>query len=273
MKKLFLTAALASIVAFAGAQTLTTKAGNAILPEDGDWSISFDASPLGTIFRDSGPSALSSSFLDNFTIVGKMMTSSNTAFRAKLRIGSHSHKQDGFSDQTGSTTTPAATVTDTKKESSMNITLGGGIQKYRGKGRVQGYYGAEAYIMLGSSKTTYDYGNAITSAAPNPDRTDFGTNISFPGVYTTEDKGGSSFGFGVRGFIGAEYFFAEKMSFGFEYGWGPSISSTGEGEATAEYYDATTSGPKTSSGKTGGSSDFLIDVDNASGMVAFSLYF
>jgi hypothetical protein len=273
MRKLFFTAALVSVVALANSQTLTTKAGNPILMEDGDWSISFDASPLGTIFRDSGPSALSSSFFDSWTIVGKMMTSSNSAIRAKVRIGSHSDKTDGFSDQTGSTSTPPATVTDTRKNSSMDITLGGGIQKYRGKGRVQGYYGAEAMIMLGSGKTTYDYGNAITSSAPSPDRTDFGSNVLAPGVFTTEDKSGSTFGFGVRGFIGAEYFFAEKMSFGFEYGWGPSISSTGEGERTVEYFDATSSGPKTSSSKTGGSSNFSIDVDNASGMVSFNLYF
>jgi hypothetical protein len=42
MKKLFLTLTLASAVAFANAQDMTSKKGVPILPEANDWSISFD---------------------------------------------------------------------------------------------------------------------------------------------------------------------------------------------------------------------------------------
>ncbi len=63
------------------------------------------------------------------------------------------------------------------------------------------------------------------------------------------------------------------MSFGVEYGWGLGMSSTGEGEMTAEFFDPTTTAPKTSTASTGGSSSFGLDVDNASGAVYFSFYF
>ena len=268
-----LTVAFVSAVAFANAQTMTSKEGVSILPESGDWSISVDAAPLGTFFRDSGPSAFSNQYLQNMTIVGKMMTSANSAIRGKVRIGFGSTSQDAFSNTSGSTTNPPATVVDTKKSSEMNITLGAGIQKYRGKGRVQGYYGAEAYIMLGSDNTDYTYGNAISPTYQAPERANFGSNIVGPGTYATNDKSGSTFGFGVRGFIGAEYFFASKMSFGLEYGWGLGLGSTGEGETTVESFNATSGAASSATVKSGGSSSFGIDVDNASGSVFFSFYF
>ena len=269
MRKQLLTVAFVSAVAFANAQTMMSKDGVSILPESGDWSISVDAAPLGTFFRDSGPSAFSNQYLQNMTIVGKMMTSANSAIRGKVRIGFGSSSQDAFSLSTAS---PLSTVLDTKKSSEMNVTLGAGIQKYRGKGRVQGYYGAEAYIMLGSDNTDYTYGNAITPLEQTPARHDFGSNILSPGNYVTKDSG-STFGFGVRGFIGAEYFFAAKMSFGLEYGWGLGLGSTGEGETTVEAYNGTTAGPASTTTKSGGSSNFGLDVDNASGSVFFSFYF
>jgi hypothetical protein len=274
MKKLLFTIALTSVLSFANAQTLTTKEGNAILPESGDWSFSIDAAPLGTLFQDgSSGSAFQNQYLQNMTIIGKYMTSANSAIRGKLRLGFGSNSEDAFSTATGSTSTPPATVTDTRDEGYTAITLGAGIQNYKGKGRIQGYYGAEAFIMLGSSSTEYSYGNAITSTAPAPERTDFdGLNGgTTSGNYVTEDNSGSTFGFGVRGFVGAEYFFAAKMSFGVEYGWGLGLSSTGEGEMTSESWNG--SAVTSTTTQSGGSSNFGLDVDNASGAVFFSFYF
>lgn len=272
MRKLLLTAAFASAIAFASAQTMTSKEGTPILPESGDWSISIDAAPLGTLFRNSGSSAFTNQYLQNMTIIGKMMTSATSAFRGKVRIGFGSTSEDAFSDASGSTSVPPATVVDTKKSSALNVTLGAGMQKYRGKGRVQGYYGAEAFIMFGSGSTDYTYGNAISTAYQAPARHDFGSNVS-GGTFTTKNKSGSTFGFGARAFLGAEYFFAAKMSFGVEYGWGLGISSTGKGEKTTEAYNVASSGPASVTTPTGGSSNFGLDVDNASGSVLFSFYF
>jgi hypothetical protein len=43
----------------------------------------------------------------------------------------------------------------------------------------------------------------------------------------------SGYGFGLRGFIGAEYFFMPKMSIGGEFGWG--LAYVKNGATTTEY--------------------------------------
>ena len=282
MKKLILSAALVSVIGFANAQELMSKKGFPILPEEKDWSIGFDAMPVlhyfGNVLNGNTNNSAAIDYQTPFTIVGKYMRDANTAYRAKVRIGFSSSSQDAFIHDETQPITTTADVTDTRKTTAMNITIGGGIQKYRGKGRLKGFYGAEAGVMIGSDKTTYSYGNAIdatyTDASANS--TDFGANIVGTGSGSrrvTEDKSGSTFGVMLRGFIGAEYFFAPKMSVGVEYGWGLNLSSTGEGNVTTEGFDATANATTSVSAKTAGNSDFSIDVDNAGAAIYLSLYF
>ena len=276
MKKLFLTVALAAAVAGVNAQDMNSKRGTPILPESGDWSIGFDAAPwlqyFGNLMSNSGNNSANAAYQQTQTIVGKMMKDENTAYRVKVRLGFGSNTFNNIIDQDGSTSNPPATVTDELKTSGMNITLGGGIQKYRGKGRLRGFYGAEAGIMLGSSKETYSYGNAFSTTNNSPTSTDWSSGQAVPATSRpTEWKAGSTFGFNLRGFIGAEYFFAPKMSIGAEYGWGLGLSSTGEGESTVEFWNGI--GTTSQTGKTGKSSSFAVDVDNASGAIVLSLYF
>lgn len=279
MKKLILTAALATAIIGANAQDMMSKKNTPILPEANDWSIGFDASPVlnyfGNLFNNTTNNSVSAAFQQNMTLVGKMMKDENTAYRMKLRIGFGSASSDNLVDQDGSTATPVPTVTDNRKISSMNFNIGAGIQKYRGKGRLKGFYGAEAGIGLGSGKNTYSYGNAFSSTNTSPTTTvDFNSGQSSAvSSRTTESKNGSTFGFNLRGFIGAEYFFAPKMSLSAEYGWGLGLSSTGEGESTTESWDSVNNGVRTTTSKSGKSSDFLLDVDNAGGQIVLSMYF
>src|SRR5213078_3256268 len=103
---------------------------------------------------------------------------------------------------------PGSTVTDTKKTSSMGITLGAGIQKSRGKGRLHGIYGAEAVISFtGSEKTTYEYGNSFnltdsTGAVPIGQalvsQSPYGPgDTAYVSSRTLENTTGSSFMFGI----------------------------------------------------------------------------
>lgn len=245
MKKSLLIIAM-FIGATATAQDLTSKKGTPILPEAGEWSIGVGANSTLRYFgnlMNGNNNAPSFDWANDQIITGKMMKDANTAYRAYVRLGFGSNKwemQDVDLDGDGFADIDSAEV----KTSANNIALGAGIQKYRGKGRLRGIYGAEAMIMLGGGKTTISATN-----------------------YDKEDKSGSTFGFGVRGFIGAEYFFAPKMSLGGEFGWGLSLSSTGEGEVTE------TSGGTTTTTTTGKSSSFGFDTDNASGSIILSLYF
>ena len=82
-----------------------------------------------------------------------------------------------------------------------------------------------------------------------------------------EMKEGGSFGIGVRGFIGAEYFFAPKMSLSGEFGWGISLNSQGDGEYT------TSGGGQSNTTKYGKNSSFGIDTDNVGGNISLNMYF
>ena len=263
MKKTTLILAMAFSITSAFAQEpLTSKKGEAILPEAKDWAISFDAVPFmnyvgnlvsGSTTQNTSPGAtwVRPGYM---AITGKMFKDEKTAYRGILRIGFNSaHTTANIAD--ASVTTPPiypalpAMKEDKWKTSSHYIGLGAGIEMRRGKTRLQGFYGGDAIIFMSGKKNTFEYGNALTTTiTPTAVNTsDFGAGSTSSGsnVLTvkdtygnaariTEDKSGSTFGFGVRGFIGAEYFVFPKISIGAEYGWGLGISSTGAGSQTKE---------------------------------------
>ena len=246
MKKSLLILAMLIGGAVTAQDNMTSKKGTPILPEAGDWSIGIGANStleyFGNLMNGSN-SAPSFDWQSSPNVIRfKMMKDENTAYRAGLRLGFGSEKAKYSGSTAGS-----------KKDStvsSMNIDLAAGIQKYRGKGRLRGFYGGEAGIGLGSKKTTETYnGNA-------------------PAPSTLENKEGGTFRFSLGAFIGVEYFFAPKMSVSGELGWGLNLSSTGEGETTT----ADGIGGSTSS-KTGKSSSFQFDTNNADGAIILNFYF
>ncbi|MFM1745078.1 MAG: hypothetical protein RLZZ630_1015, partial [Bacteroidota bacterium] len=234
----------------ASAQDMNSKKGTAILPESGDWSIGISANSFlnyaGNLMNGSN-SAPSFDWANGQVITGKMMKDANTAYRAQIRIGLNSSTlTNPLADFDGDGIVDGIDSTE-YKTSSTNITLGAGIQKYRGKGRLQGIYGAEAAISLGGSKMT--------------------ANATDASGIEEEMKDGSTFGIGVRGFIGAEYFFAPKMSLSGEFGWGISLNSQGEGEYTYS------GGGQSTTTKYGKASAFGIDTDNVGGNINLNFYF
>lgn len=280
MRKLLLTAALASAVAFANAQTMTSKNGTPILPETDDWSIGFDAHPLlnyfGNLFNNTDSNSVNMGYPsnNNMLIVGKMVKDETTAYRAKVGINFGSSTVTHNPNVFGFDSTFSASET---KSSSMNVTLGAGIQKWRGKGRLKGYYGAEAMVGFGSAQTMkYTYFKSLVAAS------------SPQGIaQTSEDKGGSIFGFGVQGFIGVEYFFAPKMSLCAEYTWGVAINSVGASESTYQIVEnpagtpvlsskTDITGDKTSNFNVGVGNTVTPNVNstsNGSGSIVLSFYF
>ncbi|HEX5003376.1 MAG TPA: hypothetical protein VFW78_12850 [Bacteroidia bacterium] len=279
MKKILLIATFALSASVVLAQDeMTSKKGTPILPEVGDYWIGVDAVPFLDYFgnlMNSGNSAPSWDFTNSgMAITGGMVKDANTSYRGKIRLGIGSNKVN-YSTDNDATTDPNDQSFDEAKTSSNNILLGAGIQKNRGKGRLRGLYGAEAYLMFGGGKTTYSYANAYSATNTNPSSGIPGQNGANP--RTTESKNGSMFGFGVRSFVGVEYFFAPKMSVAGEFGWGLAISSTGEGEVSQEGWDPTLNsgagGVTSSSSKTGKSSSFGFDTDNSGGSIILSFYF
>lgn len=277
MKKTFILLAAVCVSLTASAQTqITSPKGFPVLPESGDWSLGIDVTPFanyaGNFFTDAANTAPSFNFTSEnpMVIYGKYVVSPDMAYRAKIRLGFGSNTVNYDVQNDASTSTPPGRAFDEVKTSSTNIALGAGIQKWRGKSRVRGLYGAEAMIGLSGGKTTYSYANAFSADNNTPSTGVPGQSSS---SRTTESKLGSTFHLAIRGFIGVEYFFAAKMSVSGEFGWGLGLNSTGEGEVTTETLNATFNGGQTTTVKTGKASSFGIDTDNASGSINLNFYF
>ena len=210
IKSLILTLALVFGTIFANAQCTEqckSKNGTPILPEAGEYSIGIDAVPVlnyfGNFFNNSGNTA-AVGFQQAGVITGSYMKTANTAYRGKLAINY------------------ANSSIDSTKTQSSGVNVGAGILKYRGKTRLQGYYGAELGLGFSNGKVT---------------------------VNSTETKAPNTIGVNARAFVGAQYFFAPKMSIGTEYGWGPAFNKSDD------------------------NSSFNLGVDNMGGSIYLSLFF
>lgn len=294
-KKVLFVASLFLATAIFAQDGLTSKKGEAYLPEAGDWALGFDGTPflnyVGNMFNGTTNNSVSptwvtgggQNYLPSQTIYAKMFKDETTAYRMKFRIGFGSTTTKNTFDTTTSTLT--GEITDEMKDGGMMITLGGGIEKRRGNTRIQGFYGGEVLISFGSFNTDYTYADAgsgsSTAATPNlhnPTWTsDFNTGATTTGGERTLKVAGGSFQFGLRGFVGVEWFLAPKVSVAAEYGWGLAMTSNGDIETdTEEYTFATGSTTETLINRkhtTGGDSSFGIDTDNNGGTIAIFFHF
>lgn len=245
----------------ASAQQITNKKGDPVLPEKGDWSIGFDAVPFlnyaGNFFNSSNKAPTANfNATHPMTFSGIYVASPTLMYRGKIRLGVTSVKVDTLVARIGSSNANE-TVVNESKHTTTNISIGAGVEKFKGKGRLKGLYGAEGLLMFTGDKTTYSYGNDLSS-----DNQESRLKSS---------KLGSGIGFQLRVFMGVEYFFAPKMSVSAEYGWGPTIQSTGQGETQNESWNG--SGVTTTISNTGKTSVFTLDNDNSSGSINFNFYF
>ncbi len=270
MKKniLFVAALFAGSFAFAqgSVTSMKNKKGLEYLPQAGDWAIQFDAAPMltyvGSAFSNAGATspAAASSF-GNGIFVGKMFTSPTEAWRVKLGINFTRNSVDATA-YNGDRSLEYVSTTNTN---TTMVLLGFGKEWRRGHNRLQGFYGAEGLLQIGSLTpvVSYEYSMDLEKAVQEGFET-AGTPRS-NGVTSS-----SALGIGVRGFMGVEYFILPKLSVGAEYGWGIGyMTSSGEGEA--EVYNGTEVITVTSKGDV--NSGIVIDNDNGGNMFGGSASF
>lgn len=267
---------LAFVLGMSGAfaQDLTSKKGEPILPEAGDWGLGIDATPFleyaGNFFgKTSTNPAPTFNFLTNGqTITGRYFSDATTAYRGTLRIGLGSVTERNMvaALPTGTAITfptPSNEVENVWKHSQNFVGLSGGLEMRRGKTRLQGYYGGEVGILFGSSRDKFEYGNALSTNSTSPvgvtpadqfslnSNGDVANNIinnttigNVPNIDARilDRKNGSTLGFGLRGFIGVEYFIFSKMSLGGEFGWGFLLISNGKSTTVMESIGSDTNG-------------------------------
>lgn len=273
MKKrvLLLAALFAGTASFAQVTSLKNKKGWEILPQAGDYAISFDATPIldfalnaVNVGVDNASYAQHPGYVTGFNqvLVGKYFTSATTAYRAKVGINYMSMKNDVL---LGTTPSGSDEYIRTDITKTTNIQLGGGMEWRRGHNRLQGFYGAEALIMLGSptSTTESEYNLDIETAVDSLLETT--GNPRSLGVTSS-----SSFGFQVRGFAGVEYFVLPKISVGAEFGWGIGYNS---GSATITQEVWTGSEAETIEVTAAKTSNLNIGIDNASAALTATFHF
>jgi len=251
-KSLLIATVFAASAMTVSAQDLTSKKGETILPEAGDWALSFDAIPFlnyaGQLFSNAGATSPSVGYTNGYpwSVKGKMFKDEKTAYRAGIRLGFGSNSWTAeIAAPTASTATPVdypaegTMVEDGLKSGYNGIVLTGGLEMRRGKTRLQGYYGGELVFGMMGTKDAYTYGNTLSAGAPDPTilasmhSTDWTGATGYSNLITdpaggdgriTEIKN-SMMSFGLRGFIGVEYFILAKISIGAEYGWGLGFQS------------------------------------------------
>ena len=212
MKKIILSAIALCAFTFANAQDIKSSKGENYLPEAGDWAIGFNADGLfnyvGNAFNKDKNAAPSVDFQKSGTFVGKKFTSATEAYRVVVNFAFASNESlDAPKNVSGDLIVPTGTFTNTPqtyKTSGFDLYAGLGKEWRKGKTRLQGFYGADAYLRY----TSYKY----TATAPE-------------GGKDQTYEPGSKIGLGVNGFIGAEYFLFPKISIGAQYTYGLNISS------------------------------------------------
>jgi len=283
MKKLLAVAVLVSLFKLSSAQELLSKRGTHILPEPKDWAIGLQADPFlnyfGNLFSKNDNNTSSLEPQVPLTLVGLYVKDQITAYRLKLRIGLGSNSVNNFVDNDSyNGPPPNAKTTDTWKHSYTQIVMGAGIQQSRGKGRLKGIYGVDLSFGYGSSTDSYTYGNPFSADNSDPtsttDWTQPDTTGNFPSApspsRTSQVKNPNTFDFTLSTFLGAEYFFAPKISLSAEYGFGFILTAIGEKE-TFTVSDNDNSGKETSN-RNAKSSAFSLDVKDI-GAIVLHLYF
>jgi len=274
-KSLLIATVFAASAMTVSAQDLTSKKGETILPEAGDWAISFDAAPFlnyaGQLFSNAGATSPTAGYTNGYpwSIKGKMFKDEKTAYRAGIRLGFGSQKwANDITQAYDMTSTPPVypserpKVEDTYKKGYNGIVLTGGLEMRRGKTRLQGYYGGELIFGMMGTKDAFTYGNnlfsgaiAATSAFADASSS-YNTDWMAMGATATSNLTTDAFGnpariterktsmmmFGLRGFIGVEYFILPKISVGAEYGWGLGFMSSKTSSAWESNDDSATAG-------------------------------
>lgn len=256
------------------AKGTTTKAGQQILPQAGDFAIGIDATPLlkygGNLFNNSDNNDPKGIFegVDQ-TIYGKYFIQDNQAVRVKLGFNTYNENYKADIEKSADPE-EFHKDGDEMKVSRNKFSLDLGYEWRRGYGRLQGFYGAGVGFGFGNAgnayNRTYKYANSITSSYNNPPTTDFsgegyGENI-IGNSRVTKINTGSNFNLNVNAFVGIEYFFAPKISLGGELGLGYFLNSNSRGKITEEYWDNNAAQTETTEGRIGyaSSNDFSTKV-------------
>ena len=215
---------------------------NSGLPETGDIALGFNAVPVLdfglnaiNIMNDTGQTA---GGLADFpagtsgTTSLKYFLSESEAVRIRVGLNYDSSTSSNLYDNPVEVADPdnddPSEISDVVTTNLSAFLLSGGYEWRRGNGRIQGLAGVEGLLGVGTSSESTNYGWDYDDEAA-----DFGV-ISDGSSRTVSERTGLGVSIGARGFVGMEYFIADKISLGTEYGWSVMRSSLGAGSVRTE---------------------------------------
>lgn len=274
-----------------------SKNGHEVLPQAGEWAIGFSASSFlnytgnllnGTtnnsaaVFSNANTPTISTlGNLGGISAMGKYMKRADLAYRVRFQASATSNSRYNYVEKNNLVPNPLLPEYAEDKQTAYNnaFLLGLGMEKRRGTSRLQGVYGAELILGFVNDRNEYTYGNDMDVNFNNPwSTTNFvaGTSAQISSRVIEEDLGYQFFA-GARGYIGAEYFFAPKMSIGAEVGYTLGFQTNGEVSIVSEQYD---SGNLTAVNveslkryKNGGLTSFGVGLDNFNAGLNLFVYF
>ena len=234
-----------------GEVNMMSKRGEYILPVEGDFALGINALPMvnyfGNLFNGTaGNSASFRTFTHSLNLrttpvlFGKYYLTDKSAIRAGLLIGVYNETDRENVMMNQQIPDPKVTVTDVMKSTETDLGIGADYLMYRGKGRVQGFYGGGISVNYTKTKATYNYGNLITTEFSSPFWYDFAnTTTTSGGTRILSQSGDRSYGVILSGVVGVEYFIAPKISIGGEFRLGLYTGYDFKGYRTVERWTGT----------------------------------
>ncbi len=259
------------------------KKGQLILPEAGEFGLGFNIIPFFNWFGNSFNATERNEYANDnrlgqlfgtTVISARYMLKDNAALRLNFGINVNTLSSSNFVAFNGSTNT-SNTVEDTRSLGGGTYAVGMGYEKRRGKGRIQGYYGGEILLRISHTDgASYSYGNDFSAQNIFPTSTNWGNNILAGGSERVLSSGATlNASFGVRAFVGIEYFVAPKISIGAEFGWGMSYNTIPPNTQLVEFFDTNTNQTSTREQRSGSGGQFYAGLDNLGGAILMNFYF
>ncbi len=228
---------------------------------------------MGNIFNGTVNNNASFQFANGSNaIYFKYFVADKGALRVAFRYGNNTFTDNEYIIKDQDIPDPFVTVTDVRVSNTCNSVLGIGYEMRRGKGRVQGFYGGMLNIGTSNTDVDYTYGNAIEALNANPSSTNFGGNLVNGGRMLTSASG-RTMTYGVNAFIGAEYFFAPKLSIGGEFTWGLNMNKAADGTFDVESWDFANGAQKIDEYESAGDKSSSFDTGNVGGAIFLLFHF
>ena len=215
------------------------------LPKSGDISIGLNATPFlnyaGNILNGTVGNTLN---LTNQTIYGRYYIADDAAVTFDLNVNNTTNVDKDLVDDIAADVAAAAavppttsdkTVEDVQKVKNNRVTINAGYIKFRGNGRLRGFYGGKLmyqYAKLNIIENTW--GNEINGTTQGI----IGATSALT-ARTISQKPNATSTIGLSPVIGVEYYIAPKICIGVELNlmWAVTMSNNFV-ERTSEYWDA-----------------------------------